>query len=441
MANRARYVLTLTTLLSVFAVLHGLKEVTELHGVHKPQELFSSFRGLARGAQLRISWEGLSSGVQATRHAYLVLVTKDQYGVDGFKQETEPCEAPSVAREEIELIGDGSSGMEISTSKGQISGNITIGIEKTGAYTLYLVSCAGSGVKLHGRIETVFTNPSRTSRQGQQLSIEDTPLPTLHQIFVTVYAVLVSLWLSACYNNLKHVRPIHWCCLLALVLKLVDASANAAYYQRLNEAGEAPAALAQFASLSSSLGEALFLFVVLAISLGWLNHYSQARVRDVAIVGTIFGLLVSVILVRVNCSRKEELSSHGSSTCKSWGLVEYIVRSAILLSAILAQNYTINTEMHHVTEMIPPITPRMAIIYSEVNRLNTFRWGFLAYLMWPTILILLDAVVLESNYAYRWISTLLECLSVLLIYVPVGSKFSPSSSSLLTRPFRAHAPT
>jgi len=426
--------------LLLIALLHylpvfGLNEFLDLHGLQSPQQLFASFRGLARGAQLKISWHELSVEEKQPRFVYIVLISQDQYGDQGFTQESKPCVAPSVARIEIELSNSSNGGREGGQHGEWVSssGNATLEIGKTGSYSLFLASC-DSDVAFHGRLDTSFANPSQN--YPQHLSIEDAPLPTLYGILATVYAILVILWAIECYDNFEFVKFVHWCCLAALLLKLMDACSNAVYYQTVDETGKASAALQEFATLSSNLGETAFLFVILMTSLGWFSNPPHLQRNAVAFVAVLFGTHIALISVQTHCNRTYLLPPSKKCDEQPWALTEYVVRSIILLATIIAQNYRFNSERLRVLDIVPPVTPQIALTYSDVENLDTLRWGFLAYLLCPTVLLLTDAVILESNFALRWVSKLLESLFILFIFVPVGSKFAPSSRALLVHPFR-----
>jgi hypothetical protein len=119
-------------------------------------------------------------------------------------------------------------------------------------------------------------------------------------------------------------------------------------------------------------------------------------------------------------------------------MAEYLMRSIILLFTIVSINFHITQARQWLSDILPPIVASTAINYSKLSDYEVFRWGFLAYLVVPTLLVVMQATILPS-WEYEWCVELLNHLAILIIFVPVGSCLAPHGTSAISRPFRHQA--
>jgi len=74
-------------------------------------------------------------------------------------------------------------------------------------------------------------------------------------------------------------------------------------------------------------------------------------------------------------------------------------------------------------------------MYARIDQFSVFRWGFFAYLLIPTLVLLLEAGV-AAGWEHVWVGAFLEHLLFLLVNVHVSATLAPSSMRQLARPFR-----
>lgn len=120
---------------------------------------------------------------------------------------------------------------------------------------------------------------------------------------------------------------------------------------------------------------------------------------------------------------------------------EYAVRSIILLLAIVSINYHITQLRQRLSDIAPPITSTTAISYLELSDFEILRFGFLAYIALPMVLVVLQATILPS-WEYACCNELLNHLSMFMIFVPLGSRLAPQNGiAAIVRPFRYQEPS
>jgi hypothetical protein len=74
----------------------------------------------------------------------------------------------------------------------------------------------------------------------------------------------------------------------------------------------------------------------------------------------------------------------------------------------------------HIDRWNSSSTPKL---YGDLEKYQAFRWAFIAYLLLPTLLLILKITIL--SWKYEWVNDLLNELLLLGIYVHVGVTFDP----------------
>ena len=98
-------------------------------------------------------------------------------------------------------------------------------------------------------------------------------------------------------------------------------------------------------------------------------------------------------------------------------------------------NFNITHLRQSVNDLPPPINSGLATLYSKLYQFQVLRWAFLAYLLSPTGLLIIDVTVL--SWEYDWVSDCTANGLFMLIHVCVASTLAPSPASLLTQGFNA----
>ncbi|CAN0193649.1 unnamed protein product, partial [Scytosiphon promiscuus] len=225
------------------------------------------------------------------------------------------CLAPSTGR--FEVTG---------------SGSFNLSFAHHDVYSAYLVVCKPEG-SFSGEITSTFLNLVPEGGLTQHLPIQQAMLPTLYTLMSVMYAALTAAWIGEMLRLRRHVLPVHLLCLACVFVRTVLSIVRAAYFQRLSETGGSNT-LAAAVLLFYSLFTVVFLLTLLLFSLGWGFIRPSLRSKEGWLVSITIGFYAGVSLLQANCR-------DSSQWCDGVGLIEYAVRSLIMLSTVVAINFNI----------------------------------------------------------------------------------------------------
>ncbi|CAM9315553.1 unnamed protein product, partial [Hapterophycus canaliculatus] len=140
-------------------------------------------------------------------------------------------------------------------------------------------------------------------------------------------------------------------------------------------------------------------------------------------VSITIGFYAGVSILHATCSDSNQW-------CDGVGLIEYAVRSLVMLSTVVAINFNI-THIRFCIQL--PWTSSSALEYLKLSRYFAYRMTFLAYLLLPTVLLMVNTFIL--SWKYEWVHRALEELVMFLILVHLGVTFAPLDPWILTRAF------
>jgi hypothetical protein len=190
-----------------------------------------------------------------------------------------------------------------------------------------------------------------------------------------MYGLLIFVWIDDVRRFRGIIQPIHAVCFLAALLKLLEVSLQAAYYEKLDSFGSTNNMPILSIQLTSKLFEAIFLSLMFLTSVG----NNLLKLRDIIMFLILLGVLLIVsIFSTLTCAHTED--------CKIWFLGGYVVKALVLLAIIVASNFQITYQRQTVSETFGPITPALAAGYKKLESLHYFRWLFFSYLLQPTAL-------------------------------------------------------
>ncbi|CAM9383284.1 unnamed protein product [Laminaria digitata] len=290
-------------------------------------------------------------------------------------------------------------------------------------YSAYFMVC-GEDKAFFGEVTSTFINLDPEGGLTQHLPIELAMLPAIYSVMAVVYVGMAGAWLGEMVRLHEHVLPVHFLCLLCIVVKMLESILVAVYYHRQNEEGNNQDSLRIAAVLFMHLFDVMLLLTLLLFSLGWGFIRQSLRFKEGWLVTLTVGLYAGVSLLKATCD------DSGTQWCSSISLMEYTVRSLIMLSTVVAINFNI-THIRFCIQL--PWTSSSALEYLKLSRYLSYRITFLVYLLVPTALLVVKITIL--SWEYEWIFTALEEFVMMLILARLGTTFAPLDPWLLTRAF------
>eukprot|EP00903_Cladosiphon_okamuranus_P009103 g8701.t1 len=351
--------------------------------------------------------------------SYIVVlaesVTADYFasliGANHLEEEDPPavCVAPSTGRFEV-----------------RGSGSFNLSIARHDMYSAYLVQCH-RGAVFSGDVTTTFLNLSPEGGLTQHLAIQHAMLPALFTVMSVVYVALTAVWIGEMLRLRLHVLPVHFLCLVCVLVKAVQTILVAVYYHRQSAEGNGrDSVLGAARVLFISLFQVMFLLTLLLFSLGWGFIRQSLRSKEGWLVTITIAFYAGVALIDAGCSS----TGTSSNWCSGVSLLEYAVRSLIMLSTVVAINFNI-THIRFCIQL--PWTSSSALEYLKLSRYLAYRMTFLAYLLWPTVLLMIHVFIL--SWEYEWLIDALQEFVMFLIVAHLGVTFGPLDPWLFTRAF------
>jgi|MDSY01.1.fsa_nt_gb hypothetical protein len=283
------------------------------------------------------------------------------------------CAPPAAARAEL----------AVGMPKAQ---RATIRVPATGQYFLHLGYC---GPRQLDRLtaSASFVNPTRDGRLVEHLPVEQAMLPHVYSAAALVYASLLLVWVAECWRRKERFEAWHLS-IPALVLLKVAASGHAArYYASLSTTGRPSPAGELTKELLHGFFSWVFPSALLAFSAPRGAVASRLR-GSLALIS--LGYLISIAL-RVRCHYDE-----GDSDCDGVDFAEWLMINTIFFAIFILINHGIQNRVNEVTGMLPPVGPEMANAYEALRVRMRLRECFVASILAPALLFVVEASALFS---------------------------------------------
>ncbi|KAG5192550.1 lung seven transmembrane receptor-domain-containing protein [Tribonema minus] len=372
-------------------------------------QLFSDF-GLAGGGSAAFDVIMDMSVSSQRARGYIILAGRSAAAsffhpnLKGSPDWAAVCSAPSAARFEI-----------VSTT------SVNVTVPTADQYTAYLLLC--QDLLFAGTVTTTLLNLTPDGELSQQLPIEDSPLPRLYTVVLVVWALVAALWLAQLWRCRAFVIKVHHMFTAVVGLRVVMEAVMAAYWYRLQQPPGSSPSLQRLASLLSNADQVLFIFTATLIGLGWGYMRQRLSTQEVRLLAVVFTAQSAL-------SAAEALCVGGGPLCGIVVMLDYILRSLIMLTMVVAINFNI---AHMRAALHVPWTSSMALEYLKLKQYLTFRWTFLAYLLLPIATLAVQYAVLR--WEYLWVGALLEEFLMVVITVHIGVTFAPFNTWFITRAY------
>jgi hypothetical protein len=305
------------------------------------------------------------------------------------------------------------------------SGTYTYSFNELDRYSVLVLRCLyneSSAVLSAVDIEVTIhmTNPN-----GSELSLEQIPYIQSSIAFLVIFLIMITVMAGQIFRaQADAVKPVH-------ILFLVTASFGALVYllyylymRQLDVDGKAKDHVTMGLRIVEHLYSTLYLTSLLLVAFGWTLSRNFLTDRE-------FQFLTCALLSYLVIGLLSAACSNASDICTSLFVFSYVVRTILLLGAVIAMNFTV-TQMRAII-MHSPWIQSILFLYARSKQYNYFRIAFLLYLLIPSFLLLIQVTILSWDTA--WIADfLIEILDVMLAIV-IGILFAPLSESYLSRAF------
>jgi len=390
--------------------------------------------GMARGGIMKIDYhvkyEGSENTTTVTKRAMeegnilmqLLVVTEDQRNkfYDGFNLQLNQslsaniCSSPVTFRKE--LFGNGSV-------------THTIGVNEPEAlqYSVLLASCRTSrdNFVVNATAVVSLMNATPYSTEMSHLPIDVMARTSIDAMLVVVYSVITVGLMAQMWVSRRYFSNIHWLFLGTMILQIIDVVIDYSYYLNAGVHGEKNKDWDFVTNFFDHTAETAVLMTFLLLSMGW--HTLQFRLSQKQQLQSLGSIAAYWVLGTGQCL----CTDAESSMCQSIFLIKYIARALIMLACIICLNFTI-TQLRSMLAHSPwdPSTP---YYYARAAQFQTFRVGFVLYLLLPT------GFLLMQDLMFTWKEGLLNFLLLELLNVfvllNVGSAFAPFQDAFITRAF------
>jgi hypothetical protein len=367
--------------------------------------------GLAKGGFLSIEADVLTPG--ENQHIYFSLFSQSQW------EDVREFHVPTLGGErDPKRLCLARSAMRYQTTGARNSFNFTI--RETDLYVLQMTYCNShhESFEVKGTAIAYNINVHKSDGGIEHLSLGAEREVELYKVLLAVYISLLVVWVMECWRLRPYLVPIHTGCTFALLSKVAEMSALLAGLQMDSAVGKTSNSILVATSMLASLSDLFFLGVLLLTSLGWSLIRDRLTWREKKTVIGIFSLYAAIGFVKSFCSSPDHI-------CSAYMLTEYVIKSLIMLGIIVAMNFNITylrTTLHD--ERWHSNSTHKT--YTKLKKFQEFRLAFLAYLLLPTVLLVIKITVL--SWRYEWASVMLSELLILCIYTHLGRTFRPQQS-------------
>ncbi|EQC29425.1 hypothetical protein SDRG_12888 [Saprolegnia diclina VS20] len=354
--------------------------------------------------------EVLISGVSATHPISFSLYTYEQWDV--YRSLVFQITSMAAYDETMALtcMYPAAARISFDPKRSNASATIRIPITVASQYTLQIESCLPAYNLVQAKV--VMRNVAYDGSVTEHLGVDQLGLLPVYSIVTAAFVLMTTLWGIDCLRKERPTYAIHGVFGLCLVVRTFECFIKLWHYHVLSKSGRTRS----FLSVGKDMCEhmtttVLLLFLLLSYPLNglsslhvrmlfvFLNHSSERR-----IVQACFVLYVFVAMTKATCDSRNQV-------CQGYMLTEYVLKSLMLLGIIITLNYSIaqlqtKLESDHGRWNESKI-PKMQV---RLNLYLSLRYSFLAYLLLPTAVLMINLGVINppGTWRYVWATYLFE---------------------------------
>ena len=336
------------------------------------------------------------------------------------------CQQPSHYRKSFYLTAQ-NNGI-------QQSGTFVYTIPYPDRYTAYLMRCLVGSSNYSSTQSTQQLEPLdfnfelHLSNWGEELPVEDISLLNMCVFFIVVYMVLLVIMTGQILRaDTGTVKPIHFLFLATMMTAVLTYAFYYVYLNNLNEYGEVANSMTILVQATDHIYSTLFLASMLLVSFGWTISRTFLPEKEKTFTYFAIGTYLFVGLCHSTCVS----GTQGGTQCDFFNVFTYVMKTIILLGIVVAMNFSI-TQLRTII-LHSPWIQNILFQYARAKQFNNFRATFLAYLILPTVILILEFSIL--SWRTQWIADMMIQLVDVMIAVTIGVSFPPISEQYLSRAF------
>ncbi|OQS00087.1 hypothetical protein THRCLA_06242 [Thraustotheca clavata] len=316
----------------------------------------------------------------------------------------------------------------------------TYKITSPSQYTLQIESCTPTYNFVQAHV--VMKNIASDGTLSEHLGIDQLGLVPLYGIMTVVFILMTIIWTIDTIRQPKSVHAINKIFGACLLARALECSIKWWHYNQYSQNGLGNSLLSITKDVCEQITTTLFLaFLLLSYPFyhfgfgidfkayyfltSILHRWSMRRrflsSRERRLVQAVFVLYFVVAMVKATCNSGTEL-------CQGYILTEYVIKSLMLLGIIITLNYSISKlqtklESDHGRWSESKIPKTQA----RLNLFLSLRWSFLAYLLLPTVVLMLNLGVVNPPGTWRnlWVTFLIEEFATLCILFHLAISMRP----------------
>jgi hypothetical protein len=300
----------------------------------------------------------------------------------------------------------------------------------TDQYDVLIVQCFPQQTPLYADMTVELLNPTSEGCCTGHLAIETVMAINIALVEIILYSVMlvsfVSIMLTA---EADAVKPMHYLMVVTVVISVISSSMDYIGNSIQNDNGRMDPGLKAAVYIFHFLETLSFKFTVLLLGMGWDFVCQNIAFHERIAVAALFALFFAIGLSQLPCVGKDLDSL--SSGCQALNLVEYVLAGLILLSTIIAMNYSVSQLRAIISNL--NWYPSMPVLYARLKQFNQFRNVFLALLVVPTVMYMVEITVL--TWRQKWVGDLGQALVKMVFICYTGAIFIPLDNTFLNRSF------
>lgn len=352
-------------------------------------------------------------------HLYLVVMTDEQW--QDWRRFSAQQDVPAYSSP-LGGAGDGPfTGYVACTWRAPLQGHLQTSFELKGPapkdlYHIGILNTAERDISLEGTLDV--SNPG-TELQVQEINVPPV-LVLVAGLFLAsaiVYAVLILI------GGRRYRTEMHGLMGGTILLKALVLTMRWADYRQMAATGMNSLISQVGWQLLDKVQDILELNLLLFISLGWkflrpnLNPAEKRFAVGIAVISFYLGLF--------------EVACTSQASCNGHTLSRYMLHSLVYLVIIVAMNFNLQLIGAQIHEA--PATLEAGKLYKKFLAYRAFRWIVLAFVVAPTLEMILKLTVLPWDAA--WLFILLQQLRTWVIYVCIVVAFAPLPQPTALRVF------
>mmetsp|Transcript_18372 Transcript_18372/g.30640 ORF Transcript_18372/g.30640 Transcript_18372/m.30640 type:complete len:433 (-) Transcript_18372:1092-2390(-) len=309
-------------------------------------------------------------------------------------------------------------------------GSFQYNVEGSDLYDVIIIQCFPQHEPLVADLTVHLSNPTSEGCCAGHLPIESVMSINIALAETVLYCIMLISYVGVLFFAEKEaILPMHY--LLVVTVSISAASSLMDFIGNTvqNNHGHRSVEFSAMIYLFHFFETLSFKFTVLILGMGWSFVRQNIAMYEKGFIGGLFILFVGIGLGQVPCVGEDV--DNMSPACQGLDLVQYVLAGLMLLSTIIALNYSVSQLRAIISNL--NWNPSMPVLYARLKQYNQFRNLFLVLLVVPTVMYMVEITVL--TWRQKWVGDLGQALVKMVFIFYTGAIFLPLENTLLNRSF------